>query len=395
MAYGNPVTINLWETAFPTYTKNGGFEKMKLKKVLCMAVLSAAVALTGVPQGMATLVHAEETQIAGLDEVLRQMYALYQSGDYNAMYTLDINAGSYAEAVRSSGADRYVVDLDGNTKVMMFVSNDGGYWWYFGQMENNLRQGNGTTFLFESEEQYSMFTGTYAADYPSGNGTYTFHCFSGERSGEEYDISGNFQGIYLNGAYQVNTHWIEDGTPISASLLTIYSNNHFQSIDDTEWMNDYYDDYGDDGKKYSFCLNASDYNMYFSVSSSDELFTVGLATPEYGTGFCKSTEELNNGLYIFRGNSEASVAAPAPSAVPTPNVSVPAPAPEALTPAPEPAPVVTANTYVVQRGDNLSKIAQKVYGDKKYWKNIYEANKATIKKDYTIWANQVLTIPAL
>ncbi|MDE6992404.1 MAG: LysM peptidoglycan-binding domain-containing protein, partial [Lachnospiraceae bacterium] len=49
---------------------------------------------------------------------------------------------------------------------------------------------------------------------------------------------------------------------------------------------------------------------------------------------------------------------------------------------------------VVQRGDNLSKIAGKVYGDRKQWRKIYDANKDRIRKDYTIFANQTLVIPA-
>ncbi len=383
MAYRNPVTINLWETAFPTYTKNGGFEKMKLKKVLCMAVLSAAVALTGVPQGMATSVHAEETQIAGLDEVLRQMYALYQSGDYNAMYTLDINAGSYAEAVRSSGADRYVVDLDGNTKVMMFVSNDGGYWWYFGQMENNLRQGNGTTFAFESEEQYTVFTGTYAADYPSGAGTYSHHCYSGENNGARYDISGNFQGTLLNGVYQVDMQWInDDGIVCKSSLPHPYANNHLRGLEDSLSLPYYFSDV-----------------FYETVDfGKDEIFIFGYANGDVEQARCWSypTEYLNNGLPVFYGNANTSAIPSSSTATTQPVAQQTTQEITSVPTTPEtPAPTVTNNSYTVQRGDNLSKIAQKVYGDKKYWKNIYEANKATIKKDYTIWANQVLTIPSL
>lgn len=62
---------------------------MTLKNVLCIAALSATVALTGIPQSTTALVYAEETQIANLDEILRQMYDLYQSGNFTAMYELD------------------------------------------------------------------------------------------------------------------------------------------------------------------------------------------------------------------------------------------------------------------------------------------------------------------
>ena len=37
------------------------------------------------------------------------------------------------------------------------------------------------------------------------------------------------------------------------------------------------------------------------------------------------------------------------------------------------------NTYVVVKGDTLSKIAQRAYGDARQWRKIYEANKDMIK----------------
>lgn len=163
---------------------------MKLKNVLCMAAVSAAVALAGVPvSGTVAVVHAEETQIAGLDEILRQMYALYTTGDYVSMYAVDASDATkaYADTIRNSDSDRYVIDLDGNTKAMMYVAPEGGYWWYFGQMESNLRQGNGTTILCASELT-EIFTGNYIADFPNGQGKYSVLW----NDGTGYDISGTF-----------------------------------------------------------------------------------------------------------------------------------------------------------------------------------------------------------
>lgn len=51
------------------------------------------------------------------------------------------------------------------------------------------------------------------------------------------------------------------------------------------------------------------------------------------------------------------------------------------------------SVYTTQRGDNLSKIAQNVYGDKARWKDIYDANRDVIKDPNKIWANQQLVIP--
>jgi nucleoid-associated protein YgaU len=35
-------------------------------------------------------------------------------------------------------------------------------------------------------------------------------------------------------------------------------------------------------------------------------------------------------------------------------------------------------TYTVKKGDSLSKIAKRVYGDAQEWRKIYEANRAII-----------------
>ncbi|MFH1478447.1 MAG: LysM peptidoglycan-binding domain-containing protein [Candidatus Omnitrophota bacterium] len=51
-------------------------------------------------------------------------------------------------------------------------------------------------------------------------------------------------------------------------------------------------------------------------------------------------------------------------------------------------------TYVVQKGDTLQKISQKMYGTVKLWKKIYEKNKDTIKSPDTIKPGQKLIIPA-
>lgn len=53
---------------------------------------------------------------------------------------------------------------------------------------------------------------------------------------------------------------------------------------------------------------------------------------------------------------------------------------------------VSQGTYTVEANDNLCKIAQKVYGDMKAWREIYKAN-PVIKDDYIIYKGQVLIIP--
>lgn len=53
----------------------------------------------------------------------------------------------------------------------------------------------------------------------------------------------------------------------------------------------------------------------------------------------------------------------------------------------------SAKTYVIQSGDTLSKISQKVYGNKNRWQEIYQANKDTIKKPENLKVGQEIVIP--
>jgi nucleoid-associated protein YgaU len=57
--------------------------------------------------------------------------------------------------------------------------------------------------------------------------------------------------------------------------------------------------------------------------------------------------------------------------------------------------VATADTYTVQKGDTLEKIAAKseIYGDYKKWRKIYEANQDKLKSKDKIYPGQVLIIP--
>ena len=55
--------------------------------------------------------------------------------------------------------------------------------------------------------------------------------------------------------------------------------------------------------------------------------------------------------------------------------------------------VAPSGTYVVVKGDSLSKIAQRAYGDGKKWRKIFEANKDLIKDPDLIYPGQSLRIP--
>jgi nucleoid-associated protein YgaU len=50
-------------------------------------------------------------------------------------------------------------------------------------------------------------------------------------------------------------------------------------------------------------------------------------------------------------------------------------------------------TYTVKKGDSLSKIAKREYGDAQQWHRIYEANRDTINNPDLILPGQVIRIP--
>jgi nucleoid-associated protein YgaU len=60
--------------------------------------------------------------------------------------------------------------------------------------------------------------------------------------------------------------------------------------------------------------------------------------------------------------------------------------------APEVAP--PQQTYTVQKGDSLSKIAKEFYGSANRWREIFEANRDQISNPDLIKPGQVLKIPA-
>jgi len=52
-----------------------------------------------------------------------------------------------------------------------------------------------------------------------------------------------------------------------------------------------------------------------------------------------------------------------------------------------------SRTYTVVKGDSLSKIAKREYGDANKWRAIYEANRDLIKDPDLIYPGQLLNVP--
>ncbi len=70
------------------------------------------------------------------------------------------------------------------------------------------------------------------------------------------------------------------------------------------------------------------------------------------------------------------------------------PAADRATPAPPAAATPDQpRTYVVQRGENLSRIAREVYGDATQWRRIFEANRDQLATPDSLREGQTLTIP--
>jgi nucleoid-associated protein YgaU len=67
--------------------------------------------------------------------------------------------------------------------------------------------------------------------------------------------------------------------------------------------------------------------------------------------------------------------------------------PAVPTPQPVAATAVAGSSYVVEAGDNLTRIALKFYNSNYKWTKIFEANRDTLKNPNYIYIGQVLVIP--
>lgn len=405
---------------------------MGIKKYVQLTALAAALTVSSMTvcaaEPAATAIEESEVAkddsvYAGLDSIIAQMQALYNSGDCAGMYALDTadTTKAYVQMIKDAGADRYICSL-GDAYGMLYVSSNGGWSWYFGEMQGNLRQGTGTTVIC-NDGYNEVYTGEYAGDVPYGQGTYQ----SVTAGVGVISIAGIYQGAVLNGTYTLEVNDLQTGH--KESVQHNYVNGHLPKTN--------FDVHSSEGKTYHFYRNITDANElmvedvyledpYNSESAcifvgyeEDNDVVLGEGRELLGIAYIvsddawwwltKSSEELDSGLLVLRGNpngvavnaeittapvveTEATVETPA-------TVETEAAASEqAVEQEAVPEQTVTTetpSTYTVERGDNLCKIAKKLYGSEKYYKNIYDANADVIKDDYVIYATQVLVIPSV
>lgn len=88
--------------------------------------------------------------------------------------------------------------------------------------------------------------------------------------------------------------------------------------------------------------------------------------------------------------SPNSGAEPTPGSTPTGN---PPGAPSPPVEAPKPPEKPAAQAYIVQKGDTLSRIAQRHYGSERYWELIFDANRAVLSTPESLNIGQELKLP--
>ena len=111
----------------------------------------------------------------------------------------------------------------------------------------------------------------------------------------------------------------------------------------------------------------------------------------------EAQRKMQEALQRRQQQEAAAQAAAKPAAAPAPPAAGAAPAPAAAKPQAVPVSQPAGGdgeTYTVQKGDSLSKIAKHHLGDANAWRKIYEANKATIGDNPDkIFPGQKLKIP--
>lgn len=166
------------------------------------------------------------------DALVKEAYTLYKQEGGSGLVKLEqrpeISEVIYQQMF-SSQSDRYVCLVEEEKEIygMVYLSKfTGGYWWYFGEMSQGLRQGKGTTIVVLPYESYQTFSGTYEQDFPKGKGSLEYY-----NAQAWYKIKGDFQGKRLNGTYQCSG-FNRVSSKKSVTAEHTYEDGHLVSVAD-------------------------------------------------------------------------------------------------------------------------------------------------------------------
>ena len=147
-------------------------------------------------------------------DLMEQVISLMSAGDYEGMLDVDgsENAGLVVDNMEG---DSYVYAQDGYTsdytgkavgiyKYQAALSS--GYYFYYGDYENGVRSGQGTSYLKTDgyNKSYEVYEGAWANDKPNGQGT---HRTVNENTGDELvtvEESGNLVDGLFDGEVAVS-----------------------------------------------------------------------------------------------------------------------------------------------------------------------------------------------
>ncbi len=108
---------------------------------------------------------------------MKKVYDLMAAQDYEGMHEVDGSEEAGAFVERMEG-DSYLYFPDNNDSLNgvgagVYQFGEGGYYFYYGDYVNGERKGNGTEFINDNADGYSVFTGVWDQDAPNGEGTET------------------------------------------------------------------------------------------------------------------------------------------------------------------------------------------------------------------------------
>lgn len=117
---------------------------------------------------------------------MQNAWELYKAKDYAGIIQLD-SSDEVANAVSKMEADypdsdRYITYIsEDKTYSMLYFDVDHGYWWYFGDIADGAKEGNGVSFTVTGDGSYDMYVGEFKNDSPCGSGVMTMVDSIGEQ----------------------------------------------------------------------------------------------------------------------------------------------------------------------------------------------------------------------